>query len=118
MNELRNPTRLAIPLGDKNCPPSHRIWDDISTQSRIVRSDDIGISNFNCRWQANTLVEHHRASSVKGLSGSGLHNRHRRVSLGRNWVHFRENAYLCPGGACLPLLETWERPNLNPLTDD
>jgi hypothetical protein len=48
VNELRNPTRLAIPLGDKNCPPAHRIWDDIGTQSRIVRSD-IGISNFNCR---------------------------------------------------------------------
>jgi hypothetical protein len=48
VNERRNPTRLAIPLGDKNCPPSHRIRDDISTQSRVVRSD-LGISNFNCR---------------------------------------------------------------------
>ena len=46
VNELRNPTRLAIPLGDTNCPPPTA--SEISTKSRIVRSD-IGISNFNCR---------------------------------------------------------------------
>lgn len=48
MDEFRNSTRLTIPLGDKSCPSSNRIQDDISTRSRIVRSD-LGSSNFNNR---------------------------------------------------------------------